>query len=334
MDSEPRVSVGGSFFRAFHSLGHLVGFFDQARWLGGYVDKPLPGARYFRALQRPFVAPAMNVALVASAATFRPDLVLVLKGSHWLPETIDALRRIAGAVVAFHPDDLANPLNTTERMLAALPLWSVVFTPRAFAMPEIRAHGARRVEHLPFGYDPELHFPDRSAGALSRDVDAAATFVGTAAPERVTSLEFLAARVPCRVFGYGWERLPAGSPLAPVRREPVFDAGAREVFTASALNVALLRRANRDLHQMRSFEVPACAGLLLTERSPDHAAWFDEDVEALFFDGDEELAEKAARYLRDRPAARRIAEAGHRRLLAGRHSYRDRAARLLEVVAE
>jgi hypothetical protein len=333
VDSEPSVSVGGSMTRGLRELGHDAHFFDQTPWTGGYV-RTSPGARYVRAMTRPFAVPALNLALLAAASALRPQLVLVLKGAHLYPETVASLRRLGGAVAVFHPDDLANPLNTNPRMLASLPAWDVIFTPRHFALPEIRAAGGRRVEHLPFGFDPSIHHPARESGALAGDVADAVVFLGTAAPERVATLAALARDTPVRIFGDGWSRLPPASVLNASIRRSIYGAAVREVFSHSGINLSLLRRANRDLHQMRTFEVPACAGFMLAERTEDHRALFDEGREAAFFEGQEELGEQVRRYRADAPARRRIAEAGHRRLLAGHHSYRDRAARVIEVVRD
>lgn len=334
VDSEPSVSAGGALFRGFRLLGHEAHFFDQTPWVGGYV-KPLPGERYLRAATRPLAVPALNLALLARAFALRPDLVLVLKGAHVLPETLASLRRATHALAMYATDDFENPLNTNERMRRSLPEWDVVFTPRSFAIPELRAGGARRVELLPFGYDETVHRPSARLGALATDVAEAVTFVGTWAPERATWLEPLAGRLPMRIYGEGWQRVADGSPLREaIRLRPVYGEDFREIVTHAAIDVSLLRKGNRDRHNMRTFEVPACRGFMLAERTEEHQALFEEDVEAVYFGSGAELEEKAARYLRDAEARRRIAEAGHRRVVSGKHRYRDRAARIVEVVDE
>ncbi len=61
------------------------------------------------------------------------------------------------------------------------------------------------------------------------------------------------------------------------------------------------------------FEITACGGFLLAERTAEHLACFREDEEAVFFSDFEECRAKIDRYLNDEPARARIAAAGQRR---------------------
>jgi hypothetical protein len=332
VDHEPRYSLGGSLYRGFLALEHEAAFFSQATFLGAW-HRQSPVTRLLRAAARPATAAALNVALLGEVLARKPDLVLVLKGFHVLPETLVSMRRAARAIVCFQPDDLLNPLNTNEAMRRSLPLWDVVFSPRTFAREEILAAGARRFEWLPFGYDPELSRPAPHATLPAEDIERSLVFVGQWAPERDAELTGLAGQVPLSVWGGGWDRVPESSPLAPwLHRRHLLDEDLRAAFTQAGVNLLLLRKGNRDRHAMRTFEIPACAGFMLAERTEDHLAFFEEGKEAVFFTGTEELLEHARRYLADPDAARQIAAAGYQRVLADRSSYRDRAARILEVV--
>jgi glycosyltransferase involved in cell wall biosynthesis len=331
---KPRYSLGGSFYRGFLALGHEASFFSQATYLGAW-HRQTPVTRLLRAAARPATGAALNVALLAEVLARKPDVVLILKGFHILPETIAAMRRATRVIVSYQPDDLENPLNTNEAMRRSLPLWDVVFSPRTFARDEILAGGAKRFEWLPFGYDPDLSRPAPSAPLPSSDVHDAVVFVGQWAPERGTELEQLAGKLPLSVWGGGWDRVRVTSPLSPwLHRRHLLDEELRAVFTQAGVNLLLLRKGNRDRHAMRTFEIPACAGFMLAERTEDHQAFFEEGKEAVFFTGTEELQEHARRYLADPESARRIAAAGYQRVLADRSSYRDRAARIVEVVTE
>jgi spore maturation protein CgeB len=330
VDMEPRWSAGGSLWRGFRAAGCEAHFFDQARFIGGWYGSRVEAAA--RRIARPLAVPAMNFALLARAYALRPEIIVVLKGYHLYPETVAALRRAARALAVWFPDDLRNEANTSRFMLDALPLWDVAMTPRRVAVQELAAGGARKSAWLPFGYDPELHFPTPGADGLQRTV----AFVGTWAPEREELLHRAAERFEVAVWGNGWSRVTRGSKLHAAVRAPVMDEALRRVFSGAAVNLALLRPSNRDQHQMRTFEIPACAGFMLATRSGEHRELFEEGKEAAFFDGAEEMVAQIERYIDmgDAAARRAIAEAGHRRLLRGGHSYRDRAQRILELLGE
>ncbi|MFZ0519363.1 MAG: glycosyltransferase, partial [Acidobacteriaceae bacterium] len=84
----------------------------------------------------------------------------------------------------------------------------------------------------------------------------------------------------------------------------------------------------------KSFEIAACGGFLLAERSAGHSERFRENEEAVFFSDIEECAEKIHRYLNDEPARARIAAAGRRRAVTGGYDNDSQLAKVLDVVEE
>jgi spore maturation protein CgeB len=332
VDQSAEMSLGASYFRGFKERGHDAHLFVTGRWTGWENDPRW--VRAARRVARPASELLLNLDLVRAVRTLVPDVVLVMKGPALSPVTLEALRAPGRSLVVYLPDDLRNPLNTTARMRGCLPLWDVVFTPRPFAREELLQDGARRVESLPFAYDPFLSRPPEEPLSEGDPLRRQITFVGATAPERVELLSGLVRRgLPVAVFGPRWGESSLDPALAAccTSRAVVGDE-LRRVFHGSGANLSLLRRANRDLHQMRTFEVPACGGLLLAERTEDHAAWFENGREALLFDGLDECAALCERLLGDPAWARSVAAAGHRRLLADGHAYADRAQRLLELL--
>jgi spore maturation protein CgeB len=83
---------------------------------------------------------------------------------------------------------------------------------------------------------------------------------------------------------------------------------------------------------MRTFEVPACGGCMLAERTDDHARFFDEGRDALFFDTPESLVRQARQVAADRPRRNDIALSGHRRVVRDGHTYSRRLEAILHAV--
>src|ERR1035441_6458608 len=81
----------------------------------------------------------------------------------------------------------------------------------------------------------------------------------------------------------------------------------------SKINLSFLTHSNQDEFAHKSFEIAACEGFLLVERSEGHLQRFVEDEEAVFFSTIEECVEKVRRYLPDEAARSRIAAAGRAR---------------------
>ena len=82
---------------------------------------------------------------------------------------------------------------SSRAAVRCIPEYDGIFTPARFNVPELYRNGARRVEYLPFGFDPFLHHPP--VPAVSGEVPGAdVVFVGTWRPERAAVLEELALR--------------------------------------------------------------------------------------------------------------------------------------------
>jgi spore maturation protein CgeB len=105
---------------------------------------------------------------------------------------------------------------------------------------------------------------------------------------------------------------------------------------AAKLNLGFLRKKNRDFFTMRTFEIPACNGVLLAERTPLHQAIYREGVEVEFFDPSdpEDLAAKVRRLLADDDRRESLRRAGLEAVRKGKHSYRDRLDRVFELHEE
>ena len=84
-----------------------------------------------------------------------------------------------------------------------------------------------------------------------------------------------------------------------------------------------------DGHAMRTFEIPACGGFMLAERTEEHMELFDEGKEADFFGPPEELGDKVRYYLKHDSKRMRMSEAAYQRVTTGRNTYKDRLEQIL-----
>lgn len=324
-----RGSNAQSWRRAFEILGHEVVAIDPESVLGAY-DRSL----FLRAYRKLFGGPwrghleRVRGQALRAAREFRPDWVFAARAD-WLDVgTLEAMRRDSGALlVHWHPDDYRNPHNLTAAFAEAIPVYDACVTPKSFNVAELHADGARRVEYLPYAYDPEVHRPPDTRPAQVRD----ACFVGGWEPERALVLEHLAReRVDLTVWGPLWHRLPRRSPLRDrCTFRGVYAADMAEVFNASRLSLGFLRKVNRDLHTARTFEIPASGGLMLAERSDEQRAFFAEDREALYFGDAGEALEKILYYAPRADLRDKIRAAALERCARDGYRYQDRLAQLV-----
>lgn len=271
---------------------------------------------------------------IIDAARARPaDLIWIEKGNMIRPATLRALRALCpdARLASYSDDDMTARHNRTRAYARGLRSYDVVFTTKSYnaAPGELPALGARRVVVLDKAFDPAQHRPvpvDASArAAYGADVG----FIGSFERPRAEAMARLARDgIAVRVWGNGWEAFRDGHDNLTLERRPLINSQ-RELrystgIAATRINLAFLRKANRDLQTDRSIEIPACGGFMLAEYSDEHARLFEEGREAAFFRSTGELAEKIRYYLAHEDERAQIAAAGRARCLASGYSHLDR----------
>jgi spore maturation protein CgeB len=193
--------------------------------------------------------------------------------------------------------------------------------------------GCANVAYVRFGYKPEVHFPEIAANDDERERFACdVMFAGSSDSDRAPYFETLVREIPglkLHLYGGFWNRVPS---LRPYARAAATGRDYRLAIGGAKICVNLVRRANRDDHVMRTFEIPACAGFMLTEQTAAHSELFNQVDAAIFFSSPDQLVAKVRSYLgRDADRAR-IAQSMHRAICEHGHTYADRLDQILDTV--
>jgi spore maturation protein CgeB len=306
-------------------------FFDEAVYFGAHrslaqrITTRLMGGR-------PASYWLLNREFLARARSFKPDLILIGKGRYLAPRTIRAIKQSTGAkLVNWASDDPFNPQNSSNGLRQSIPFYDLYISPRRAALDDIRRAGCPRVVYLPFGYKPEVHFPECAAASDAGRFACDVAFIGGADPDRAPYFERLLRDLPnlrLRLYGSNWNRYPR---LRAHWRGEVFGREFRLAASGAAIVVNLVRRANRDDHVMRTFELPACGAFVLGERTLTHGELFEEGKEAVFFDSAAELVDQVRAWLPRDHERQLIADAGRRKVVEGHNSYADRLREIFKA---
>jgi spore maturation protein CgeB len=212
----------------------------------------------------------------------------------------------------------------------------VFFTAKSLniAQGELAQMGFVDARFLHQGFDRDWHRPvpdpkSRFAGLV--------TFVGFAEQDRFDKMNLLARNsVPVHVWGNGWTRAmrAAAHDNLHIHGHPLIGDDYADALCNSAISLCFLRKLNHDLHTSRSFEIPACGGFMLAERTDEHRRYFEENVEAVYFGDADELLDQTRRWLADPEGRARIAAAGRQRCLHSDYSYHRLARDLIEACLE
>lgn len=310
---------------AAKKLGQPVTLGDSSAAMGRcrLVQSPL-----WRLSHRPLHLQRFSQQLLRTVEQRRPQLVLTTGLAPLTAGCLQALRQRGIPTINFSTDDPWNPAHRSQWFLQAIPHYTCIFSTRQGAIPDFQRAGATDVRWLPFGYDPSLHFPDPGE-PIGGETDAVA-FAGGADAERLELLRpLLRSGVPLALWGGYWDRHAATRPHARGMASPT---QLRRILSNTPCALALVRRANRDGHAMRSLEVAAMAAPVLAEDTQEHRLLYGPEGErVLYFASAEELVARARWLLEHRSEGRRLGRQLHQTLVQGHHTYADRLKTMLTV---
>ena len=297
---------------ALQRLGHTVIPVDIRSY---QLAQPLLRKVAFRLVVGPHIQ-RFNRDLLAIAEREAVDVLWADKVLELQPATLRALRRRGVVTASYMIDNAFGPRRDPgwRLYMRGLREFDLHITQRDVSVRDYKDRGARNVLKIQTAYEPTLHFPPPT-GWSDADRNRGVSFIGTPYDDRAAFLTRLAHVCDLPVVvngGLVWKpALDAVDGLDLYRGNgELFRAEYRETIWRSRINLSFLTRSNQDEFTHKSFEIAACGGFLLAERSAGHTQRFVEDEEAVFFSSFEECAEKIRRYLPDEPARQRIAAAG------------------------
>jgi spore maturation protein CgeB len=287
-----------------------------------------------RAQMGPWVG-RLNRDILATAERERPDIFWGDKLLGLQPKTLDRLRAMGIATVSYMIDNAFGPRHDPgwRLYMKDIPHFDLHVVQRDKNIADYMERGARNVIKIQTAYEPTIHFPPPK-GFSDSERDRGVSFIGTSYDDRPAFLTRLWRECGLPVVISGdrmWNaRLEPDAAAALYTGTELYGKDYREAVWRSKINLSFITHSNQDEFVHKSFEIAACGGFLLAERSDGHMARFREDEEAVFFTGFDECAEKIRRYLPDEAARARIAAAGRERAVRDGYSNDAQVAKIVE----
>ncbi len=144
--------------RAFRHLGCDVYDLDDYHYFPRWQTV---GMRALRKLIQPLIVNEFGREIARLARELKPDLVFVFKGSMVKSDIIQACKSTGALAVNFYPDlDFGwYYAQIGNDFASCMKAYDVLFTPKSYQVERLKNIGARRVEYLPYAYDPWCHYP-------------------------------------------------------------------------------------------------------------------------------------------------------------------------------
>lgn len=285
-------------------------------------------------LLQPRIVREYNQLILDCASQIRPDILLAFKGTAVTAATLRKLRFSGIALYNYFPDTI--PSEHGNILAEAIHEYDCVFYTKKFwdANPP-DGLGKRRLVFLPHGYDPEVHrimeLDARDVSELTHDVTVIASH--TAYKEKLLrGLLGLMPNLDLHIYGDRWTDPPCAPELrCHIRGMALVGSQYAKAIRAARINLAITSWTGRievDETTTRTFEIPACRGFMLHERTPELLDLYEEGREVTAFGSVEELASKIEYYLAHPEEREAIARAGHVRCVPA-YSYDSRVKEIL-----
>jgi len=324
---------GEWFLRAFCSLGYRVMLVNHCKYFSGNA-KSIP-EKIIGRLKIRLNIEKYNREVYRSAVSFRPGLIVVMKGLRISPGTLRQIKEKVKSTRIFNInyDDFFSEYksNVSDYLYESIPIYDCLFTTRKINIEELLHFDAKRVEYLPFCCDPSALYPVVVTPSEYETYKSDVVFIGSFEKDRADKLESLA-NFDLAVWGNRWNRVRRGSEIRRhLRHKDVYELEFSKVLNSSKIALNFFRKGNRDVLNPRTFELPACGAFVIAERTEEQARYFEEGKEIVCFSNAEELREKVSYYLKHDEEREKIAQAAYERLRKEKYTVQDRVSNVLDV---
>jgi len=328
-------SLGISYASAFERLGYQVFPFDYDE--AYFQSSRIAGSRLLRRAFRRVLWNRINRSTREAASCIRPGLIFALKAPYLDPETIRDLRSLGTPIVNYYPDNPYcgvpwDPRKTSAQrhdLIEALREYTRLW----IWQPDLAAKLVRdgvSASYLPFASDPEMYHPHEGSGSEECPEchgDHKIVLIGQHSAKRQAHVAAIRNH-SVDLWGTRWTRVgPEFASRHHVHRAPAFGTASSKLYSRASVSLNVVDDLNMPGHNMRTFEIPASAGVMLAPYSDAQAEFFPENEAAAYYRSPEELAAKIDWLLGDAALRQRIR--GNAVRLAASQTYDHRAAEVL-----
>jgi len=323
--SKKQYSLEKSYQRAFKSLGiKKIYFFSNDLYF--YLYSVLSNLRlsllfffirlYFKKELNFFLSRIENV-----------DIIIVFKGLELKKEDLVKLKEKypISKIINIYTDDpynLSSPATSSTLLLNLIPLYDCFFIWSKKIRDKLKKNykSYKNFYYLPFGYDSFLH------KYIKTKIDKKIiSFIASGDNYRKNFLKKIN-RYKINIFGNNW-RLNSTNHIV---KDFVYGSKLSKIISQSFISINILRKQNEGSHNMKTFEIPAMGGLLVTTRSYEQNIFFPENKACLMFSNSRELQDKIDFLLNNVKIATKLRNKGFE--LSKKHSYIERAKYLLNII--
>ena len=320
----PQFGLEVFYYNAFVSLGHevkMLGFFDERDKNSIFVERVYDKInKYNPSGNKPYL---YSEKLAEQLKKENPDVIIFTRcekmSSQFLSDIKSQLEAILINIYPDHP--FAIPGGKSAYYLKdTLSLYDCVFTLSPSLIPVFYQLGAKNVQWLPFGYCDKMGYRDIKSHQ-PKDL----AYFGVWGPFQEQILKNLAP-FGLNIYGANWHKSTDKQMTQCWKKGEGMGVEMFNEITDTKIIVNMVRAEHGCFHTMKTFEIPAAGGFAITNYSDEQAYFFKPDIEAVYFNTQEEMVDKVRFYQKNEILRNQIRIKAHEKVKP--HTYKDRAARL------
>lgn len=278
--------------------------------------------------------------LKSHATAQKPDVLIVYKGWHFMPEALAFIKSQGILTVNIFPD--YSPVVYGRRMAKIVGMYDLVISTKPFHPGTWNSSYGydNKCLCVPAGYDPIVHCRTTPSDRHDVDVLLAATWRQEYEDIiREVSLKLKFDGVSMRVLGNGWPTRLSQE----IQNCEFLTASNGHSYTDSLRKARIVvaplqptrhlgrRLIEGDVDTSRTYELAAAFCFFLHKRNPYVASIYSEESEVPMWNDTEELVKQIRRYLRDEHTRQRMATAAHAKAVP-EFSLPSRATQIIDLV--
>lgn len=271
-----------------------------------------------------------NNALITKVEYYKPEIIWIFKGAEFTPETLVYLKNLGIKLINYNPDHpfiRTSAGNGGKNIEECVHLYDFHLCYSRSLSVQIKKNFGIATAWLPFGFElDELTFYKVSKSKEILRI----SFVGNPDKTRARIITSIAkAGLPIDVYGNNWNKFLRRNNKISIFNA-VYDKEYWHILRKYRIQLNIFRPHNFGSHNMRTFEVPAVGGIMLTPDSLEQRDFFTHEKEVYFYSSENEMLLYCHEILtKDNNNIRNNARL---RSIEGGYTYRNRAKQAFEAL--
>jgi spore maturation protein CgeB len=249
----------------------------------------------------------MDRLFVKQVERFNPTVILIFKGMEISKQSLIRIKSKGIKLVNYnfdHPFDFFSRGTGNRFVREAIPYYDLHISYSKRISKELDTQFKVRTAQIPFGFHLTAEQYEFVIAAGDDEINRAC-FVGN--PDQLREkaiMDLLDNGIPIDLYGFGWDRIfTQPNSLLTIhmpRKQGSFWSDPLEfwkVLRRYSVQLNFFRPHNEGSHNLRTFEVPAVGGILLTPASQEQAKFFVPGEEIFFYTDQMSLLQQCQKLL-------------------------------------